>query len=378
MYYKIVLSKPKNTSVFRRVEILGNGSLFQASLFDEKKVFHKNMDPDELETFLGENFGKNFLQINAWDDSFEHQKKISKKGKIFSTKKALSSPPKKPTFDGGFNRRKNLFLKEGDKVKAFVDVGIFTKEYKVAAGKRDKFVQINRFLEVIDDVLDSQGKKTNIIDFGCGKSYLTFLLHHFFTVVKKQDVRILGLDENTETIEKCREIAKNNNYLNLRFQVGDMGSLDAPPMDGYGSGDALNIAICLHACDLATDYAILNAVKWKSDLIFVVPCCQHELSKQIRPKNLTVLTEYGIIRERFASLATDVVRAKFLEYMGYSVHLLDFADKVHTDKNLMIRAKRTGKRNGRALLEIKTLCGEFGFSPEILRSLRGDFFGTVD
>ena len=378
--YKIVLGKPKGASPYKRVDILRNGDLFQASMFGQKKVFHKNMDFDEADAFVEENLGKNFMQMNSWDEDFEHQVKVSKKGKIFSTKKAAANPPKKPIFERGFDRQKNHVIKEGDKVQALVDLGIFTKEYKVAAQKRDKFVQINRFLEIIGDALDFPKKmpKTNIIDFGCGKSYLTFLVHHYFAAIKKHVVEICGLDENSETVEKCRDIVKKACLENIRFQVGDIESLKEPPIFEYGNSDCLNIAISLHACDLATDFAILNAVRWKSDLIFVAPCCQHELSKQMQPKNLTVLSEYGIIKERFASLATDVLRAKYLEYMGYAVQLLDFTEKEHTDKNLMIRAKKTGKRNGRVIHEVKLLCREFGFSPTILNNLWGDFNGTID
>ena len=369
MVYKVVLSKPRKTSFHKRIEVLRNGRLLQASFFDEKKVFHKNMGSEELESFVEQNLEKNFMQVNAWDDEFEYQTAVSKKGKKFSTRKKVSNPPKKITFGSGFDIQKNHILKEGDKIQALVDLGIFTKDYKVTAGKRDKFVQINRFLEIINDALDSPEKKTNIIDFGCGKSYLTFLIHHFFTEVLGREAETCGLDENFETIKKCEEIAKKGGYKNLRFRVGDIGSLEALPIADYGRANFLSIAICLHACDLATDYAILKAINWNSDLIFVVPCCQHELSKQVRPKNFNVLAEYGIIRERFASLATDVIRAKFLEYMGYGVGLLDFTEKVYTDKNLMIRAKKTGNRNLRALEEIKTLCDEFGFTPKILESL---------
>ena len=372
--YKIVLSKPqKNQNELRRIEILKNKNMYQASLYGAKKVIHKNMDIDEIRIFVNGHFGEKFSQFNAWDEFFEYESKISKKGKILSSKKACANPPKKPEFHSdSFNRQKNHIIKEGDEVQALVDLDVFSKDFKVLSGKRDKFVQINRFLEIIDDEVKKLkgGTKVKLIDFGCGKSYLTFLLHHYFSHIRQLDIMICGLDSDGEIVQKCQETANKYNYKNMSFIQSDISKLDTPPLEGFGGKNSFGIAICLHACDTATDFAIACAIKWQADLICAVPCCQHELFRQFAPKNLTIFADYGIIRERMSSIATDLIRAKVLESAGYSVQVIEFASLKHTDKNLLIRAKKSGKPNAAALSDIENLCGEFGLSPILLNIVR--------
>ena len=372
--YKIVLSKPKKSqTVFRRVDIIKNKNSYQASMYGAKKVTHKNMVYDEAREFVNDYFVKKFLQLNAWDDDLEYEFKASKKGKVISSQKVPQNPPKRPIFsDDGFNRQRNHLVKEGDEIHALVDIGVFTKDFKIASGKRDKFVQINRLLEIINDEVRKLEKSTkiNIIDIGCGKSYLTFLIHYYFTKIQGFDIDICGLDSDEDLIHKCRETAEKLKHQHLSFCVADIKQLNLAPIDSFGNKDKFSIAICLHACDTATDYAISNAIKWGADLVLAAPCCQHELAAQIKPKNLTIFSDYGIIRERFSSIATDLVRAKLLESLGYKVQIIDFTVSKHTEKNLLIRARKTGKQNVLALAEIDKLCDEFGFTPALLNIVR--------
>ena len=372
--YKIVLSKPKKCQTeLNRIDILKNESFYQASMYGLKKVTHKNMVYDEARDFVNEYFVQKFLQYNAWDDDLEYEFKASKKGKVISSQKVPKNPPKRPIFsDNSFNRQKNHMVKEGDEIHALVDMGVFTKDFKIVSGKRDKFVQINRLLEIINDEVQNLEKSTkiNIIDIGCGKSYLTFLIHFYFTNIQRFDIDICGIDRDEDLINKCRETAEKLKHRHLSFCVADIKQSILAPIDSFGDKDKFSITICLHACDTATDYAISNSIKWGADLVLAAPCCQHELAGQIEPKNLTIFSDYGIIKERFSSIATDLVRAKLLESLGYKVQIIEFTDSKHTEKNLLIRARKTGKQNVLALADIEKLCDEFGFTPAILNIVR--------
>ena len=372
--YKIVLSKPKNSlAQQKRIEIIKNKDMYQASLYGAKKVVHKNMGFDEANEFVQENFANRFMQFNAWDENLEYESKASKKGKVISSRKVPKNPPKKPVFAGiGFDRQKNHIIREGDEVHALVDMGVFTKDFRLIGQKRDKFVQINRYLEIINDEIRGLDPKTkfNIIDIGCGKSYLTFLMHHYFTKIQGFDAQVHGLDVDADLIKKCHLTAEQHGLKHLVFSVGDIKILEGAPQESFGDKGRFSVAISLHACDVATDYALKCAVEWGADLILSAPCCQHELAGQIAPKNLTIFAEYGIIRERFSSIATDLVRAKFLESVGYREQVIEFTGFNHTEKNLLIRARRTGRQNAAALTDIKKLCDEFGFSPALLNLVR--------
>ena len=372
--YKIVLSKPKNSSVeYKRIEIIKNNDKYQASLYGEKKATHRNMGFNEAKDFVQENFACTFMQLNAWDKHLEYESKASKKGKITSSRKVPKNPPKIPVFaNEGFDRQKNHIIWEGDEVHALVDMGVFTKDFKLINQKRDKFVQINRFLEIVNDEVRNLDLKTklSIIDIGCGKSYLTFLMHEYFTKIQGFSADICGIDSDADLIKKSRMAAKKHGLKHLSFCEADIKHLDVAPLDSFGDRAGFSVAVSLHACDVATDHAIHSAVNWGADLVLAAPCCQHELAGQISPKNLTIFADYGIIRERFSSIATDLVRAKFLESVGYRVQVIEFAGFRHTEKNLLIRAKKTGKQNAAALDDIKKLCDEFRFSPELLNIVR--------
>jgi len=365
---KIILSNPFSKSEeYKKIIIENKGKIYQIAKYTDKQVFHENITQEELLdrcVTLAEN---HYKQINGMSATEEHIILISKKGKCnYKVKKIATDAVKLSAKSQGHNRQKNYILKEGMNIEPLVDMGVFTKDGKVVNAMYDKYKQINRFIEIIDDeVSDLKVEELNVIDFGCGKSYLTFVVYYYLTEVMNLKVNMIGLDLKEDVIKKCNEAAKKYNYTNLKFEVGDVNGFKAP-FD-------VDMVITLHACDTATDFALYNAIQWKAKMIFSVPCCQHELNKQIKPQELTILSRYGIIKERFSALATDAIRANLLEYSGYKTQLLEFIDFEHTPKNILIRAVRRPimpkqvKEN--MLNEVHVIMDEFSFEPTLYKLL---------
>lgn len=267
------------------------------------------------------------------------------------------------------NRKKNYLLPEGTVIPPLVDMGIFTSEGKVVRSMYDKFKQINRFVEIIDDtVRELDPAHLHIIDFGCGKSYLTFILYYYFTEIRHIPVEMLGLDLKEEVIQNCNKAARKYGYENLHFELGDIS--------GYQCDFPVDMVITLHACDTATDFALYNAICWNAKMIFSVPCCQHEINRTMKPENLSLVSHYGIIQERISALLTDALRADFLELCGYKTQVLEFIDLAHTPKNILIRAikRPTTPRSTveRCRREIDSALKEFQVEPTLYRLLRDD------
>ncbi|MCR5100297.1 MAG: SAM-dependent methyltransferase [Butyrivibrio sp.] len=368
---KIIISNPKyKANEYKKIVVEKKNDDFHISKYTQKQAFHENVKNAEISQRCFELTDGFFRQINGIADNEEHIILISKKGKadykvkkIASDKVTLSD---KKIDDNDHNRKKNYILEEGMNIEPLADMGVFTADGKVVKAKYDKYKQINRFIEILDDEISAADiKKLNVIDFGCGKSYLTFVVYYYLTQIRGITVNMIGLDLKADVIEKCNKAAKKYGYNNLHFELGDINGFKAP-FD-------VDMVITLHACDTATDYALYNAVNWNSKMIFSVPCCQHELNKQIKPENLKLMSRYGIIKERFSALATDAIRANILEYLGYKTQILEFIDFDHTPKNLLIRAVKRSvmprKRAEIAKKEIDDMISEFEFEPTLYKLL---------
>ncbi len=352
----------KITFIFKETS---NKQYYQIEKYTDKQVFHENIDLDILEEKVLEYVPSSYKQISAWSNTATFELKISKKGKFLLSKKKSDNVK---LVNKEHNKEKNYILKEGMIIQPLIDLGIFTKEGKVINSKYDKYKQINKFVEIIDDEIKKNDfKELTILDFGCGKSYLTFVLYYYFVEIKKIDVKMIGLDLKADVITKCNDIAKRYNYDNLHFELGDI--------NGFKYNNKVDMVISLHACDTATDYALYNAIKWNTKMIFSVPCCQHEFNHQIKAESLSILTKYGIVQERIAALMTDSVRANLLESVGYKTQLLEFIDIAHSPKNILIRAAKSNiskDQKEKALDEVKNLMNQFNVSPTLFNLLKED------
>lgn len=364
---KAVFSNPtEKDAEFKKITISRMPKFYQITKFTEKQVFHENIDFDNIAERCIELFGNGFTQIYARSQDKEYNVKIGKDGKVLYKTKNLSPDTKTDIAVNEHNRKKQYILAEGEIIEPLIDMGIFTKDGKIINSMYDKYKQINRLIEIIDDsVKQMNTKKLNVIDFGCGKSYLTFIVYYYLTEIKKIDATIIGLDLKKDVIEKCNKAAEKYGYKNLKFCLGDINGFKCP-FD-------VDMVITLHACDTATDYALYNAINWGAKMIFSVPCCQHELNSQIKTDNLSLLTRYGIIQERFSALLTDSIRGNLLEYCGYKTQLLEFIDFSHTPKNILIRAvlrSTTPKATKeKALKEVKNAVEEFNVHPTLYKLL---------
>lgn len=326
---------PKKVKV-RPVQLNSDVS-YQSSEYIGAKVFHTNYNDDEIKIKVSEWIKNDFKQAQFMMTDADAQVLSSKKGKLTIKYRKLTEQRKQK--DLSHNRSKSYILKEGECVDFLVDLGVMTKDGKVVKAKYDKYRQINRFLEFIEDIipqLDKSSEQT-IIDFGCGKSYLTFAMYYYLKVLKGYDIRIVGLDLKEDVIEKCNLLSKKYGYDKLKFLVGDIAS--------YEDVTKVDMVVTLHACDTATDYALAKAVKWGAKVILSVPCCQHEANTMIKNELLSPVFSYGILKERMAAIFTDAVRANLLEEAGYQTQILEFIDMEHTPKNLLIRAVYTGRKN---------------------------------
>lgn len=367
---KVVISNKMNKDVkYKKIVFTlkekANKEYYQIEKYTDKQVFHENIEKEVLEEKVLECLENNYKQLTAWSDEATLDLKISKKGKILLNKKKSDN---KKLAKKEHNKEKNYILKEGMIIEPLIDLGIFTKEGKVVNSKYDKYKQINRFVEIIDDEIKKNDyKDLTILDFGCGKSYLTFVLYYYFVKIKKINVKMIGLDLKEDVIKKCNDIAKRYNYENLHFELGDI--------NGFKYNNKVDMVITLHACDTATDYALYNAVKWNTKMIFSVPCCQHEFNHQMKTDDFSILTKYGIVKERIAALMTDSVRANLLEAVGYKTQLLEFIDIAHSPKNILIRASKSKiskDKKEKVLNEVNSLINEFNFKPTLYNLLKED------
>ena len=355
----IVLSNKRNAYVkINKITVKpfsDNGKTFyQVSEFDEKQVYHKNFkDVLSASEYAFENLNL-YKSLNIFTDEHDYNILIGKKGNITLKK---SSPTSKGDVNE-HNKKKNYIIPDNIPCNFLYKLGIMTAEGKVKAQKYNKFVQINKFLEIVSDVCDELPKEREItiVDFGCGKSYITFALYYYFNFVKNLKVHIIGVDLKEKVIEDCRKIAAEIGFDNMEFICGDI-------KDYYNKD--IDMVVSLHACDTATDMALIKAVEWKSKVIISVPCCHHELFSQIRNNTLEPMIRYGVLKDKVATIVTDTLRSLALEINGYDVSAMEFTSLEHTAKNVMIRAKYSGKIKPAARKQYEELKNFWNVNPTI-------------
>ena len=322
------------TKIKIRPLLLKDTLKFQVTKYIGKQVFHENLDKEQLLEQAGQWFASEQVQFKQAQIKTKFEEAtvlVSKKGKATIKRKKKVAAPQEFKMDLSHNRVKNYILKEGIPVPFLIDLGVMNKDGTIVRSRYDKFKQINRFLEFIEDVLPVLPKEeeVSILDFGCGKSYLTFAMYYYLHELKGYRVRIIGLDLKKDVIRKCNSLSEKYGYDNLVFLEGDIAD--------YEGMTSVYMVVTLHACDTATDYALYKAIKWNAKVILSVPCCQHEMNKELQPKGWDSIFQYGIIKERSAALFTDAQRANLLESQGYKTQILEFIDMEHTPKNLLIR-----------------------------------------
>lgn len=319
---------------------------YQVSEFIGRKVFHKNYKKDELKKKITDWMQEDYKQAQFTMTDATAQILSGKHSQTVKYKKCKEVRVQR---DLSHNRTKRYILPEGTPVGFLIDLGVMTKEGKIVRQKYDKYRQINRFLEFVEDILPqlSKEREQTIIDFGCGKSYLTFAMYYYLKELKGYDIRIIGLDLKEDVIAHCNELKDKYGYGKLSFLVGDIAS--------YTDVDAVDMVVTLHACDTATDYALAKAVQWGAKVILSVPCCQHEANRMMENELLQPVLQYGILKERMVAIMTDAVRANLLTAKGYDTQILEFIDMEHTPKNLLIRAVYTGKDSENAAEALKNM-----------------------
>lgn len=353
---RLTVSNPRPGAEYKKivgrpVEIRGE-TFLQLEKFTATQAFHENLPTEQTQSVL-EGLMAQYGQLDAVCRGAVFCLKISKKGKLFFQKQEAKTALERPA---AHNRSKQYLIPEGRIVPPLVDLGVLTPDGRVVKAKYDKFKQINRFLEFLDDCLAKDPAETvSIVDFGCGKSYLTFIVYYYITEILGRKAEIVGLDLKRDVIEHCSAVAEKYGYTGLRFLCGDIRD--------YRASRAPDMVITLHACDTATDHALFHAAEWGAKYILSVPCCQHELNLSVGKDALPPVTDYGILKERFCALATDAVRAKLLESRGYEVQVLEFIDLEHSPKNLLIRAKKgrsSEEKRQKALREAESLLSRLG------------------
>lgn len=369
---RVILSNPSSKDgvikICARPMLKNKSLLFQIEEYTKTQVFHKNLTAGDAGSYLTGKLSSDtssqtasFKNALVETQSFTANVLVSKKGTI-TIKKKMNASSKQPKISLSHNRKKKYILEEGIPVPFLIDLGVMTQNGSIVNAHYDKFRQINRFLEYIEDILPSlpTGRELRILDFGCGKSYLTFAIYYYLKVLKGYPVRITGLDLKEDVIRHCNELAVKYGYDKLEFLCGDIAY--------YDGCSQVDMVVTLHACDTATDYALAKAVGWGAKVILSVPCCQHELNKQMKNDLLSPVLHYGILKERMAALITDGLRAQILEANGYRTQILEFIDMAHTPKNLLIRAVYNGHcADNKA--QINELLAAFDINPTLYRLL---------
>lgn len=361
---RVIISNPRIKEGIVKIKVrpvMINGELmYQATEYVGTQVFHSNYDVKAITAYIDKMITNTFKQCEIVTNNFNLNILVSKKGKITISKKNNSVSKIVPT-NMEHNRTKNYILKEGIAIPFLVELGVMNKQGNIISQKYDKFKQINRFLEFIKDIKDElpKDREISIIDFGCGKSYLTFAIYYYLHELCGLDVKITGLDLKKDVIEKCNRLSNEYGYDKLTFKMGDIAE--------YTGANQVDMVVTLHACDTATDLAMYKAVKWNAKVILSVPCCQHELNKQIKNDLFNPVLSYGILKDRMSAIITDAIRAEVLKTNGYKTEILEFIDMEHTPKNLLIRAVKANEKGDKEAID--KLIKELNVTPKIIELL---------
>lgn len=371
---QVILSNSRNKDAITKMKLhpvmIKEELWFQIEKYMGTKVFHENVQKEAAVQAIVETLGKEFGQLELEDANLRGTVLVGKRGTVSLKIKRKNVPEKKKEVPK-HNRQKQYILQEGIPVPFLIDLGVQTREGKVIHAKYDKFRQINRFLEFVRDVLPvlPKDRKLSILDFGCGKSYLTFALYYYLKILNHYDIDVVGLDLKEDVIADCNRLKDKYGYHDLMFLKGDIRE--------YDEKEQVDMVVTLHACDTATDYALYKAITWKARVILSVPCCQHELNRQIDSRLLQPVLKYGLLKERMSALLTDGIRANLLERAGYETQILEFIDMEHTPKNILIRAiKKDGfqRRHQNELGELtKELQGELTLE-RLLKEKEGFYY----
>lgn len=345
--YQIIISnareKDKAFKIKVRPVMLKGKMMFQETVYQGAKVFHENYKDVEMISRIENYLYYDFKQCEIEHTNVKAVILISKKGKMTIKRKRSAenslAEADKTGLSMAHNRTKNYILKEGIPVPFLIDLGVQGTDGRIIRSRYDKYKQINRFLEFIEDILPAldTDREIRIIDFGCGKSYLTFAIYYYLHELMQRDVAITGLDLKEDVIAHCNELSCKYSYRKLEFVKGDIAE--------YEKQTSVDMVVTLHACDTATDYALKKAVSWGAKVILSVPCCQHEVNREIACETLQPILQYGIIKERMSALITDAIRADLLKTEGYETDLLEFIDMEHTPKNILIRAVKREEKS---------------------------------
>ena len=326
---------------------------YQVSLFTEKQVFHKNNKLNEINDVINQLFINYFLNMELYSNNKIYSYRVTSKGKLLTN--IRKNTELLVSID--HNKKKQYLLPEGMIIPPLIDLGILTKDGHIIQASYDKYKQINRFIEIIDDNIKDE-KKLKIIDFGCGKSYLTFIVYYYLTFIKKIECEIIGLDLKNDVIDFCNSLVEKYKYSNIKFLKGDIAD--------FTDENNIDMIITLHACDTATDYALYHAIRMKCKYIFSVPCCQHEINQELSSDKFHIINKFGILKERFSAILTDSIRANILQYCGYKTQLLEFVDFENSPKNLLIRATLTNNKPNKEIKEeIDKVIEEYNISQTV-------------
>ncbi len=356
---QVVLSNSRNKENISKMKlhpvIIKGEEGFQIERYIGTKVLHENVGKEAAVQAILEALNRDFKQLELDSANCRGTVLIGKRGTVSLKIKKKNAPDDNKRIPE-HNRRKDYILPEGIPVPFLIDLGVQAKDGKIIHARYDKFRQINRFLEFVRDVLPAlpKDRTVSILDFGCGKSYLTFALYYYLKILNHYDIDVVGLDLKEDVIASCNQLKEKYGYHNLTFLKGDIRE--------YDEKEQVDMVVTLHACDTATDYALYKAITWNAKVILSVPCCQHELNKQINSRLLQPVLKYGLLKERLSALFTDGIRANMLEQAGYETQILEFIDMEHTPKNILIRAIRKNGFQKRKKEELK----------ELIRELQGE------